>query len=223
MTAKSNREVLVARIHEIVRALGPLADEVALFGGCAPAVYDLGPVDVRPTEDVDLLVRNSYVRWQELCAQLRSGGFREQPGPNVCRMARDNLAVDIVRAEEHLDEQALSTRVPARGTGIHVIRPIYFLATKFEAFRDPGRENCGDNLVSKDLGDIIAVIRGLSGLLDEVAHGGEMVHRSVRHDLLQVALLPDALDALRAHIEPDEASQSQAEPLLERLLALGRR
>lgn len=222
MSDRPNRDMLVARIQEVARALGPRAGEVALFGGGAPACYDLGPVDVRPTDDVDLLVPGGYSRWQAFCEQLRSQGFRERPEINVHRMARGDLEIDIVPVEQRLDEEALATRVSAPDMNVRVILPIYFVAMKFEAFRDPGRENSGDALASKDLGDIIAVVCGLSRLLDEVSHSNDAVHRRVRHDLLQLAGRPDALDVLRAHIEPDEASQRQAEPLLQRLLALGR-
>jgi hypothetical protein len=215
-----NRRVLAARIRQVARALGPWADEVALFGAGAPACYDLGTVDVRPTEDVDLLVPGGYSRWQTICEQLRSDGFREMPDVNVHRMAKGELQVDVVRVEQPLDEEALETRIAADGTNLRVIRPIYFLALKFDAYRDPRREDSRDAIASKDLDDIITVIRGLPGLIDEVAQSGEAVHRSVRRDLIQLAERPDALDVLRAHIEPDEASQRQAEPLLQRLLAL---
>jgi hypothetical protein len=56
--AVSTRSELRERLARVAKALGPAIGRVVLVGGCAPAADDLPDVagDVRPTEDVDLLV-----------------------------------------------------------------------------------------------------------------------------------------------------------------------
>ena len=151
-----NREALEQRVQrEASPELGPLADDVVLVGGCAPAMYAMARIDVRETRDIDLIVKGSYVAWHEFMQRLRSRGFLDRPGRTMCRLAKDDLLLDIMP----VDEPALGTnrwyrdafecRMSVPDLGIHVVSPILFIATKLEAFSDPVREFAGDILASQ--------------------------------------------------------------------------
>lgn len=213
-------------LTEVAHALRGLEDEYALVGACTAATYPLGALDVRPTRDVDLLVRaSSYLDWQQKGALLERRGFRPDPlGKHAAQYRLDSLPVpvDVLPTPwEGLGHNrwyagAFAERERDPGTGIPAITPLWFLATKLEAWRDRGR---GDPTTSHDLEDVITVLRGLEGVWSALA-GPRDVQRFVRAELRSIAERPDALELVQGMIEGDEASQRGAAPLLARMRAL---
>src|SRR3546814_8526016 len=71
--------------------------------------------------------------------------------------------------------RAADDHVLPGGTIIRVVAPAYFLGTKLEAFR--GRGN-GDPLASRDVEDILNVVDGRAGLVEEVRLAPPALRRS---------------------------------------------
>lgn len=228
MTGTSHRDRIIARVTRVRDELGPLMNDVMLVGGSVPALYDLGPVDVRETEDVDLVIRGRWGQWAAFLDELRARRFQEDPSRAICRMSKGDLAIDVMPDNEariganRWYEAAYDARIPALGGSVRVVSPIYFVATKFEAFRSSSREHAGEAQLSRDVEDIIRVLRGVTGLLEEAETGRAQVHRFIRHELLQIANDPDALTIIQGHLEGDVATQQLARPLWERLRRLTR-
>jgi len=73
--------------------LGPICDEVVFVGGAVRGllVTDAGAADVRPTDDVDVIVEvSSLAAYQQLESRLRSQGFKNDPREDapICRFVQ---------------------------------------------------------------------------------------------------------------------------------------
>jgi ABC-type sugar transport system ATPase subunit len=74
----------------------------------------------------------------------------------------------------------------------HLSAP-YFLATKFEAFKDRGQN---DVYVSHDLEDIITVVDGRAELLDEIAQASPDVKAHIVSNIRALMAHPEIENAL---------------------------
>ena len=174
-------DINIAQLKSIALALDDLLIEVTFVGGCTTAllVDAFAFFGVRQTDDVDVIVNiTTYVGYQHFSEQLRERGFIEDVEGPTCRwLWRDELGtirLDVMP----IDESALgfsncwypeaienSTSVELdTNIEISVVAPVFFLATKFEAFI--GRGN-GDYF-SHDLEDIVFVLENRSNILREV-------------------------------------------------------
>lgn len=220
MTAKDD---LKARVQSLVGELGDLIDDVTVVGGTSPSLYEMNDtVAVRPTRDVDLIVRSkSRVEWQRFVRRLEQRGFRYPAGEPICRYTKGDLVIDVMPSDAtHLGfgnrwyEAAAIGRMKSPIARLHVVTPIYFIATKLDAFEDRGADH---PRMSHDLEDIFVVLRGLPSLFDDVESGMEIVHAEVRRQLRKLCERSDALDLVGSMLEGDRATQALAPRLLARL------
>jgi hypothetical protein len=168
--ANPNLELLT----DAAKLLEPLLSELVFVGGCATAllITDKAAAEVRPTFDVDAIAEiTSYAEYTEFSEKLRKLGFQEDTseGAPLCRWRQKTTTLDVMPldasilgfantwyrpAMDHAGERELEN-----GSKIRLVTPVYFCASKLEAFA--GRGN-GDFAASKDLEDLIAVIDGRS-------------------------------------------------------------
>ena len=218
------RKFLRDRVLRLAAVLGHLKNRIAVVGGTAPALYDLkNVVDVRPTRDIDVVVAaHTKPEWYGFISDIEGRGFRAVTADSViCRYQKDDLIVDVMAFDPSVlgfgsvwHEEAYNSRVRAIGVDVDVISPVHFIATKLEAFAARG---ANDPLSSPDLEDILVVLRGMPDLADEIAGGQQPVHSFIRRQLGKIVAGADALGLIRAHIEPDDATQATAPMLLARL------
>jgi predicted nucleotidyltransferase len=196
-------------LQQVAAALGPeLCREMAFVGGCTTALMLTDAVareSVRLTDDVDLIVHVlSGGGWYALEARLRAKGFGSSPEDDViCRMrlaapARRELIVDFMPDDEKILSftnrwyaDALRTAMDHAlpdGTIIRVVTPVYFVATKLEAWR--GRGN-NDPLASRDIEDLLTVIDGREALLAEMQAAEPVLRQTVAAQLADVMAHPD--------------------------------
>lgn len=198
----------MAQLIAMARAMGPLCDQVVFVGGCATGLLidNASLMDVRPTEDVDAIVEvASLVRYHQLGEQLAQRGFKQTMADNTppFRWYWNRLQLDLVP----LDEKVLGFANPwyragydaaqltavSEGLRLRHLSAPYFLATKFEAFKDRGQ---GDVYLSHDLEDIMTVIEGRSTVVQEVASAGEMVRAHIGRSVAGLLDHPSFLNAL---------------------------
>jgi len=114
--------------------------------------------------------------WYRFQEELRSLGFSESIDDDVnCRMRIGDLKVDFMPDDEDVlgfsnrwYTQALDSAQAYRlnkEISIKVVSPVYFLATKLEAYK--GRGN-GDPISSHDIEDILTLIDGRSEIMAEI-------------------------------------------------------
>lgn len=93
----------ITRIKAVSNALGPLKNEVVFVGGATVSLYaDRRAIEVRPTDDVDIVVeiatRYEYAQLEE---QLRTMGFQNDiTATFVGRYLLPGIIVDVMPTDE---------------------------------------------------------------------------------------------------------------------------
>jgi len=194
---------------------------VVFVGGTVVALYPLeGGADVRPTVDVDCIVDVTTLgAYYAFVERLRSLGFEActDEGAPLCRLVVSGIRVDVMGAADtalgptnRWYAEAIAAAEPhsvASDVEVLAISPIYFAATKLEAFHSRGG---GDYVESHDLEDALTVFAGLPSLRAEVETGGSGVARDVRDDLARLAAQEAFVEASWGHFEGDAPGQARA-------------
>lgn len=210
----------LALLMAMARAMGPLCEKVVFVGGCATGLLidNPGLMDVRPTEDVDAIVEvASLAGYHHMADQLAQRGFKQTMADNTppFRWFWNRLQLDLVP----LDEKVLGFANPWYRAGFesaeqvtgedglvlrHLSAP-YFLATKFEAFKDRGRN---DVFVSHDLEDIMTVVEGRAALVEEVKAAPNNVQVHIARSVANLLALPSFTNALPGLLSDPEREET---------------
>ena len=181
------------RLLRTARLLRPLNGELVFVGGQVAEllVTDPAAVRVRPTDDVDVVVpvttRTAYHALQQ---QLMALGFTpdHRAGAPVCRMrTADDLILDVMPLDEailvftnrwYAFALASATALTLeRGLDVHIASAAAFLAMKWEAFASRG---AADPMSSHDLEDLITVVAGRAGIVEDVSAAPEEIRVFIR-------------------------------------------
>jgi predicted nucleotidyltransferase len=215
-----------------VSRLCSLIDEFVFVGGCATGllITDVAAPPVRSTIDVDVIVQVlSRTEYYALSDRLRDLGFREDSsdGAPICRWTDGDVILDVMPSDPDIFgfgsdwhamamEHAIEIVLP-QGKTIRMVSAPYFMITKLEAFDGRGG---GDYQLSHDMEDLLAVIDGRPGIVDEVGATeaglqAELAERFQR-------LLNDSrfVDSVPGHLPPDEASQARVPIVLDRIIQI---
>jgi predicted nucleotidyltransferase len=158
----------IQQLELLTEKLGDLCEEVVVVGGCSPAlILDINTApDLRPTDDVDVMVQaDNYGRYFDFIERIKERGFVERQGDPIGRYVSDELVVDVMPTEADVlgftnkwykkaFAKAVYQKLPS-GKSIKTVTPVYFIATKFEAFRNRGKN---DLTASPDLEDIVTIL-----------------------------------------------------------------
>lgn len=171
-----NRDTLEA----VARMLGDIRDEVVFVGGQVTELLITAPTlaRMRYTDDVDVICPVATLsQYATLSDRLRSRGFTEDSseGAPLCRWRSAAGILDVMptmpdvlrfgnpwycAAYEHAIPHDLGPDLRLR-----IVSAPLFLATKWLAFRERGRD---DPFSSRDVEDIVSVVAGRSELLAEI-------------------------------------------------------
>lgn len=225
----------VAMMELVADRLGEdLREQMVFVGGAVTGllITDPGQPAIRPTEDVDLIVRaavrSDYQRIEEV---LRKRGFVNDVSADapICRWRVGAVTVDVMPTLKEIlgfsnrwypDALATAKNVTLpSGTLIRLVTAPVFLATKFEAFDDRGG---GDYLFSHDLGDLISVVDGRDELIDECRAVETSLKSYLQERFGQLLAAPAFIDALPGHLPGDAASQARLPDLLDKLRQLAK-
>ena len=218
-------------LEAAAQLLEPLLDDVVFVGGCVTGllITDAAAADMRPTTDVDVIAEvYSYAEYGVLSHRLRELGLTEDDREDAptCRWRHGNLAIDVMPIDEavlgftnrwYQPATESAERVDLSGLTLRCITPVYYVATKLEAFH--GRGN-GDYFGSHDLEDAIAVVDGRRELANELLEAPQDVQGYIRDEFTQLLGTGDFIDALPGFLLPDEANQARLSVLRARLEAL---
>ena len=214
--------------------LEPMLDQFVFVGGCATGLLITDPASggIRPTTDVDVITEvSSYAEYAALSDRLRDIGLIEDDREHspICRWRHEGLVIDVMPTDErilgftnrwYLPAIASARQVRLGTFSLRLITPVYFVATKLEAFRGRG---AGDYGASHDLEDLITVVDGRTELIDEVHSAAQDVRSYIAAECGKLLNTPAFVDALAGFLLPDAASQARRPLLLERLQALASR
>jgi hypothetical protein len=203
----------------VARRLEDLLQSVVFAGGAVIEllITDPGFPDVRPTIDIDVIVEvislTDYYRLQQ---RLREKGFRESMEDGViCRWRFKEILVDFMPTDERIlgfsnrwyaDAFRNAHNFSIEGLTFKLIRAPYFLGTKLEAFYGRGKS---DYMVSHDMEDFIALIDGRLENVEETLSYDEKIKKYLADHCIQLLEIDEFLDAIPAHLPPDQASQQR--------------
>ncbi len=152
---------------EVAKGLAELRHHAAFVGGAAIGVYldSHAQVDIRVTDDVDCVIEAMLGPMHNVEKRLRSLGFSHDNSEDapICRWRYRGIKVDIMPVGQ---EYGFSNRWYAEGMRERISRVVdeveiqvfplpLFLACKFEAFLDRGKE---DYMASHDWEDIVTLL-----------------------------------------------------------------
>lgn len=168
----------ITRIKVVYDALEELANEVVFVGGATVALYaDRPSGEARPTDDVDILVELIHYRdYAAIEERLRSKEFiNDTESGVICRYRVQGIIVDVMPTGENTlgftnswYKQGYATAVThtlSKHYSIKIFQPVYFLATKMEAFNNRGG---GDGRWSSDFEDIVYVLNNRNSVWEEL-------------------------------------------------------
>jgi len=182
-------------LSRVATALGDLLPEVVFIGGCTTGLFltdALTKEHVRYTDDVDLIVHvGSYIELNKLIENLRRKGFRESMEEDViCRLMLGQLKVDFMPDDEKVlgfsnrwYRDAMKTARDYTITEqltIKLVEPVFFVATKLEAYLGRGH---GDVLVSHDIEDLINIFNGREEIVEEIQAANGELRQFISHEL----------------------------------------
>lgn len=170
----------IQRIRAVHEALGEeLNKDVIYIGGAVVSFYhDRPSVEVRPTDDVDILVELiTYNAYAELENKLRLRGFvNDIESGVICRYTIQGITVDVMPTSEKIlgfanrwykeaASKSIQIKLP-EGPEINIFPAVYFLASKIEAYKDRGK---GDGRASTDFEDIVFILNNRTNIWEEMS------------------------------------------------------
>lgn len=214
-----SKDINLMQLEAVASALGDLLPHVTFVGGSTTVllVDASAHFGVRKTDDVDVIVDvATLTEYQRIGNELRKLGFRVDSDGPICRWLFDSkvgrIKLDVMPTDEKIlgfsnrwykaaINSASEVSLPS-DVVIRVVNPVYFVATKFEAFAGRGK---GDYF-SHDLEDIVFVMENRERLIIDLMDSGEELKRYFSK---QAALLlnDDFLNVLPGLLNnPDSAS-----------------
>ena len=174
-------------LQTVANGLGELKNDMVFVGGAVAELYANDPAvfDIRPTLDVDCVIElSSRIEHARLEEDLRAKGFVNDisQGAPICRWVYKNVKVDVMPTDstilgfsniwyvEGIENKIIKT-LPD-GTEIFVFPHEYYLAVKFEAYKDRGGN---DIRQSHDFEDIIYILDNCPDILDNIANANPSV------------------------------------------------
>jgi hypothetical protein len=216
-------------LTDAAKLLTPILGELVFVGGCATAllITDKAAADVRPTFDVDAIAEiTSYAGYTDFSERLRKLGFQvdTSEGAPLCRWRQKTTTLDVMPldakilgfsniwyrpAMDHSEERELE-----KDLKIRLVTPVYFCASKLEAFAGRGRNDFSG---SRDLEDLIAVVDGRAELVAEIQAAANDVRSYLAKEIKKLLSIREFSDALPGHVPPDAASQERVGTIISRL------
>lgn len=181
----TNHHQNMTRIKVVYDALEELADQVIFVGGATVSLYaDRLADEIRPTDDVDILIELlNYRDYGILETKLFAKGFANDIASKViCRYKVKGITVDVMPTSEEIlgfanqwykDGFDSAQKVDiGEGYKISVFNPIYFLASKIEAFKGRGND---DGRWSTDFEDVVYLLNNRNAIWEEVRNADDGV------------------------------------------------
>ncbi len=155
-----------------------MTQSVLFVGGATVSLYTDRPAsEVRPTDDVDILVELvHYSGYAAIEEQLRKKGFvNDHESGVICRFKIQGIIVDVMPTSSTVlgftnkwYEEGFGKPMEKqldKGVSIKLLEPVFFLASKMEAYKGRGG---GDGRMSSDFEDMVYVLNNRNAIWDEI-------------------------------------------------------
>lgn len=224
----------IEALRTVARRMKPLETKFVFLGGAVIEllVDDPRVSELRPTKDVDVVAEAlTTVEFYALESKLRAAGFSHDTseGAPLCRWLVEGYRVDIMpmnasplgmssrwfhEALEFSCERNLGDGCLAR-----VVSTPVFMATKLEAYRDRGR---GDFQASHDIEDIVSVLDGCSGIVEQIISASQTVRGFVAREMAAWMNKSELMDLLAGHMSGISLSAGRERIVRERIHQIAR-
>ena len=215
-------------ILAVERVIGNFVGPHIYVGGASVGFYvdDAGSEEMRPTDDVDVVVEvASEIARINLDESLRRGGLVNDINGPICRWILNGLKLDIMPSDSRIlgfanrwypaaIQTAISIQMGTLTIGIPNVAA--FIATKIEAYADRGNK---DFIGSSDFEDLVRIFDGCSFLCLEGQEASKDVLQFVTNTLRHWIGLRGFEDALAAHLL-DDGSYRRRQIVMDRIQAL---
>ncbi len=207
----NNKIINIATVAEIALALKELKDEMIFVGGAVVSLYaDNDAVEeVRQTDDVDVTINLvNYASWVQMQERLATLGFSPDPeGHAICSYLYKGISVDIMPSEDGpigtankwfkigFNNLRITT---VKGIEVQILSAPCFLATKFEAFNDRGK----DYRTSHDFEDIIYVLDNRTTIVEDIKNDHLGVRQFLKKEITKIINSNNFLEIISCHMHP---------------------
>jgi hypothetical protein len=166
----------------------------------------------------------TLAEYHRLSHQLRERGFTEDQSPDapICRWVAPGVVLDVMPTSPEILGFGNEWYRPAIGAALQVALPSgrtlrmvaapYFLATKLVAFDGRGH---GDFMMSQDIEDIVAVLDGRPGLVEEVGQMDSGLRDFLAARFSELLDNQDFLAAIPGHLQGGAASSNRTPVVLQ--------
>lgn len=206
-----NRAINITVVAEVAEALQDFKKDMVFVGGAVVSLYTDDPAadEIRPTQDIDMTLNIvNLSHWQELQEKLGKLGFHPDPfGHAICSYKYKDVPVDIMATEDSplgpankwykIGFENLWT-AKAKDQEIKILSAPCYLATKFEAFNNRGK----DYRTSHDMEDIFYVLDNRTSIVDEINNDHKEIRTFIKKQLNKLVQKGILQEVLMAHIHP---------------------
>lgn len=206
-----NNIINIATVAEIATALKELKDQMIFVGGAVVSLYvkDEPAEEIRQTDDVDVTINLvNYAAWAQMQERLAVLGFSPDPnGHAICSYLYKGISVDIMPSKDgpvgpanrwyEVGFDNLWTHT-IDGIDIKILSVGCFLASKFEAFKDRGR----DYRLSHDFEDIIYILDNRASIIADIAKEPKSIQQFLKEELTKVYTKPNFEEIMSCYITP---------------------
>lgn len=181
-------------------------------GGVVVSLYATHPAsdEIRMTTDIDITIEiKHFQEWAILNEALIAHKFNPDPmGHAMIRYRYKNIPVDVIpdgadiavgdsNKWYHYSYNDVRT-VKVNSQEIQIFSPAVFIATKFEAFKNRGK----DYRTSHDIEDILYVLQNSEGIIEDAKGAHLEVQKFLKEELLKILNHSSGDEILSAHLQP---------------------
>ncbi|WP_127130308.1 hypothetical protein [Pseudoflavitalea rhizosphaerae] len=207
----------IVRIKAVYNALEELGSEVVFVGGATVALYaDRPAIEVRPTDDVDILVELlNYSDYSDIENKLRAKGFENDIDSGViCRYRVNGVIVDVMPTEKNIlgfsnkwypdgFRTAMNFKLDENSV-VRIFQPACFIASKLEAFKGRGDN---DGRLSSDFEDIIFVLNNRTSIWDEMDAAPEPLRNYLQNEFGKLLSHSYIFEWVGVHLDYNEQNR----------------
>ena len=219
----------IIRIKDVAKLLEGLDRPFVFVGGATVGLYATYPdrtEDIRPTEDVDVVVELiSYSGYAEISEKMMALGFSNDIESGViCRFKIHGLAVDIMMPTDpnligfsnrwYPDGFKFAETVKLDSqTRVSIFSVPYFLASKWEAFKSRGKSNFR---ASHDFEDMVFVFEHCHDLELKLVDAPQDVLEYLRIEVGSMLHNDDFIEGIGCHMQ-NSYYGSEASEIIDKL------
>ncbi|MFA6542015.1 MAG: hypothetical protein WCT99_10475 [Bacteroidota bacterium] len=206
----NNSSVNIQAIETVADALGEINSDAVYVGGAVIGIYvnDPGAGDVRPTKDIDIVLKIATEGELERLRQILTvKGFTQAADDDVvCRFRYKNILVDVMSTQAVGWAPAnpwfgagfrLAKRVTVMQKEIRILPLAYFLATKFSSYHERGG---GDPRTSHDIEDIVYILDNRRDTVEQITSSPEEVRDYLKEEFRMILRSDLFREAVRSHL-----------------------